>query len=164
MRAVRSLSVQSAPHAAEHVLYSGGFDKTLRILKRVSVFSCTCTLFGVPLLAITSSNPRMSAVQRASLAFVVVVFGVGTTVALHVIVKPYVMRIVARGPALTVETMDAFGRLKAAPLDLAHIHKAQRAWASFESGGRAYFVEETPACYATEEFRRGLWTAIKQAR
>ncbi len=161
------MTSQAALAAGEaEVVYSGGFDRALRILKRVSVFSCACTVFGVPLLAVTSTNPRMSPVQRGALAFVVVSFGVGTTLALHVVVKPYVVRLL-RHPldgTFTAEKMNAFGGLKTTQLNLSRISKPRRAWASFECDGESYFMEESPGCYSNEEFRKTLWLTIKQAK
>ena len=149
----------------EQTLYTGGFDRALRILKRVSVFSCVCTVFGVPLLAISSSNPRMTSVQKFSVAFVVVLFGVGTTLALHTVVKPYVTRIVQTpDKTLRVETMTVFGNPKSALLDLTKISPAKQAWATFELLGRPFFIEEAPGCYANQEFKDTLWSTIRTAR
>jgi len=131
----RAFSSANISANQELALYSGGFDKALRILKRVSIFSCVCTVFGVPLLAITSTNPRTTPVQRGLVAFVVVIFGVGTSVALHIVVKPYVTRIFMNSDkSMSIETMNIFGGLKVAPFEMSKIRPAQQAWASFESG------------------------------
>lgn len=150
---------------ATRVVYLGGFDKVLKILKRVSMFSCACTVVGVPLLALTSNNPRMKGVQKWAVAFVVVSFGVATTVALHVMAKPYVCKLLvdSTGELLKVETMTMFGRTKTTNLEFSKVVRAERPWATFSSKNdpkTSFFVEEAPDAYRDQAFRKKLFAKI----
>lgn len=137
----------------------------MRILKRVSVFSCACTVIGVPLLAWTSNNPRMQGVQKWAVAFVVVAFGVTTTVALHVIAKPYVAKLTldATGELLTIETMNMFGKTKTTRLEFSKVVASEKPWATFSSSADpklTFFVEEVPESYDDPTFRDRLFAKI----
>ena len=149
----------------QRVVYRGGFDNMLRILKRVSVFSCACTLVGVPLLAYSSNNPRMKGVQKWAVAFVVVAFGVTTTAALHIVAKPYVCKLMidATGDLLTIETMNMLGRTKTTKLDFNKVTRVDKPWATFGSSvdpSVAFFVEESPDAYSDLQFRAKLFSKI----
>lgn len=150
------------------LVYSGGFENVLTILKRVSVFSCACTLVGVPLLALGSSNPRMNGVQKWTVAFVVVVFAFGTTAALNVICKPYVVRMYLNGASeLSVETLNLVGKLKTTRLDLNHVAPSSKPWAtiqSTENPRQRYFLEEARDGYQDQQFYDTLWAKLPQSQ
>lgn len=146
-------------------MYNGGFENVLTILKRVSVFSCACTMVGVPLLAFGTSNPRMNGVQKWAVAFVVVVFAFGTTAALQVICKPYVVRLYLShaGEKLNVETLNIVGKLKTTTMDFAHVTPSTKPWATFQSTinpTQRYFVEEGKDSYMDDKFYTDLWNKL----
>lgn len=55
------------------LVYEGPFGPQLARLKKVSLFSCACTLLGVPVLAVY--NDEMAPTQRGRLPRVPVVLG-----------------------------------------------------------------------------------------
>ena len=145
--------------------YTGGFETQLKYLKRVSAFSCACTVVGVPLLAHASENPRMSGVQKFALAFVVVTFGVTTTAALHVVARPYVTRLryepVSR--VMSIDRLNALGNTTTTSVALPDVRAASRPWATFEVAGdpaRHFFVEADADAYDDQDFRKALWAQI----
>jgi len=152
-------------NAQSRVVYHGGFDNILRILKRVSIFSCTCTLVGVPLLAVSSNNPRIKGVQKWVVAFVVVAFGITTTVALHIVAKPYVAKLMldGSGELMTIETMNMFGRTKTTKMEFSKVVPSDKPWATFGSALNprlSFFVEEAPDAYRDQQFRERLFAKL----
>jgi hypothetical protein len=73
-------------------VYHGPFGSMLGTLKRVSVFSCVCTLVSVPILAFVGT-PELTIVQRSIVAGTVSAFAILTTYSLHTVLKPYVLDI-----------------------------------------------------------------------
>ena len=156
---VSSRRLMSTDVSGGKLVYTGGYEKILTILKRVSVFSCICTLVGVPLLAVSSENPRMKGIHKWAVAFVVSVFGLGTTAALFVVTKPYVVRMFHHPQTnlLSMETLNAFGKIKTSHLHFDNVVSSTKPWASFESKtnpSQRYFVESTRDSYLDEEFYR----------
>jgi len=150
---------------AKRVVYRGGFDKVLSILKRVSLFSCVCTVIGVPLLAVTSNNPRIKGVQKWAVAFVVVAFGVTTSVALHVVAKPYVAKVMIdpTGELLAIQTMNLLGRPKVTHVEFSKVVRAEKPWATFGSSAdpkAVFFVEEAPDSYEDQQFKERLFVKL----
>ncbi|GBG29528.1 Hypothetical Protein FCC1311_057492 [Hondaea fermentalgiana] len=143
------------------LVYEGPFGPMVKMLKRVSIFSCGCTLVGVPLLA-TFGNPEMSSVQRASIAFTVCAFAVGTTVALTYVSKPYIWRLYEVQAAanakksLEIESFSILGKLKTTRL-AAGIEEVKpatdRVFVNVAlKDGSTFYVHEEPDCYATDDF------------
>ena len=154
----RTAATTSAAAEEGKLVYAGGFDTMLKYLKRVSIFSCACTVVGVPALAVASENERMGPWQRAALSFVVVSFGITTTAVLHVVAKPYVTSI-RFNPAtseMTVAQLNMWGKPVTARVALSDVRPADRAWATFQTATeprRSFFVETDAESYRDAEFR-----------
>lgn len=143
------------------LVYEGPFGPMVKMLKRVSIFSCGCTLVGVPLLA-TFGNQEMSPIQRASIGFTVCAFAVGTTAALTFVSKPYIWRMYQVQAAanakksLEIESFSIFGKMQTTRLanGLQDIAPAkERVFVNVAlQDGRTFYVHEEPDCYATDDF------------
>jgi hypothetical protein len=103
----------------------------------------------------------MKPVHRFAVTFVVVAFGVGTTIALFVVTKPYVVKMYLHPASkqYSMETLDAFGRMKTTFMDVEHLVPSSRPWATFENQTRPnerFFIEETPDSYNDQDFYQGM--------
>jgi len=155
----------TATNETGRVVYRGGFETPLKYLKRVSLFSCACTVVGVPLLAYASQNPRMKPWHKFALAFVCVTVGVTTTAALHVVARPYVARL-RYDPAarvMVVDHLNVWGGTRTSTVAMRDVRASSRPWATFQVAGdasRSFFVEADAAAYEDQDFREELWAAI----
>ena len=90
------------------VEYEGSFSRPIKLLKRVSVFTCGCTLLTIPAL-VFGGNEGMELAQRIAVSGTVSTFALGTTAALHLFTRSYVHRMVTRpSGALDIETLTFF--------------------------------------------------------
>ena len=88
------------------VEYEGSFSRPIKLLKRVSVFTCGCTLLTMPAM-VFAGNETMELAQRLAVTGTVSTFALGTTAALHLFTRSYVHRIVERANgALDIETLN----------------------------------------------------------
>mmetsp|Transcript_9054 Transcript_9054/g.23042 ORF Transcript_9054/g.23042 Transcript_9054/m.23042 type:complete len:179 (+) Transcript_9054:78-614(+) len=149
------------------LVYEGPFGPTLRMLKRVSVFSCGCTLLGVPLLSVFG-NEEMEVVQRAAVGFTVCSFAIGTTAALTWVSRPYIWRMyrlqahgtnelakLPRNTPLQLESFNLLGRVKVTdlPNGLEDVEPCrERVFVNFGIKGRqAMYMHEEADCYADQD-------------
>ena len=141
--------------APRKLVYEGPFGDMLRLLKRVSIFSCACTVVGVPLLA-AFGNPKMSEVQRTAVGGTVCIFAIGTTATLHFVCKPYVLRILLREgtSAMEVHTLSIVGRTKETLVDMKEIAlSGDRIFSTFQNkAGMPFYIHEERAMFGDNEF------------
>eukprot|EP00924_Labyrinthula_sp_SR-Ha-C_P010119 snap_masked-scaffold_40-processed-gene-2.6-mRNA-1 protein AED:1.00 eAED:1.00 QI:0/-1/0/0/-1/1/1/0/196 len=160
--------------ATEQVIYEGSFSQMLQILKKVSVFSCGCTLVSVPLLT-AFGNENMHEMQRLAVGATVVIFALGTTGTLHYICKPYVSKIVCKTGSLKdplrFETINFFGRKVEKEL-LFNISKNEanvrvsgdRLFSTFSIDGNFYYVHEERENWYDEKLFTELEEYLKVER
>jgi hypothetical protein len=167
----KQISTSSYPSTSSlqnRLLYVGGFEIPLRYLKRVSIFSCISTVLGVPLLAITSENPRMTAIQKGAVAFTVVLFGITTTVALHIVVKPYVTRMMLKNSSTNVAeitTLNLLGKPITKEINLDQIRVSSKPWATFETITepiQTFFVEMDSESWKDDEYKNKLLKILRK--
>ena len=129
--------------------------KTMKLLKRVSVFSCVCTTIGVPLLAIFGAE-GISEAQRVAVTSTVVGFAFLTTGTLHYFAYPYVTNMYydpntiytkdneLNGDAIVeFETMNIIGSTLTFNAPLKDIKPSEgRVWANFEYNDRPFYVHD----------------------
>ncbi|KAA8495348.1 hypothetical protein FVE85_1503 [Porphyridium purpureum] len=138
---------QSQHEPGPQVVYEGPFPGAVRGTKILSVSSCFLTTVGSPLLAIGEPS-----VRGFGLAIVFMLFGFGTTSALHYLVKPYVRRISfdyasqghAVNPQFGVERLSFFGRSKWTTVRAAELEqptKQLRPMCNLYAGKVPLFVE-----------------------
>jgi len=111
----------------------------------------------------------MNGVHKWAVAFVVVLFGVGTTAALQVVAKPYVCRMLldSSGELMRLETMSFLGRSKFHRVELKDISATDKPWATFTSikdPKTLFFVEESPDSYVDQKFRQRLFEKIGKVK
>jgi len=146
------------------LVYEGPFGPTLKILKRVSVFSCGCTLVGVPLLT-AFGNPDMSLKQRASIGAVVCFFAVTTTAALTYVSKPYIWRIYreAGSKAMEIQSFNLYGGMMRTELKngLNDIRACKNRVFSNMSvvSGKDFYLHEEPDFFASDELFQEIMKA-----
>ncbi len=147
-----------ASGVGKRLVYEGPFGSTLRILKRVSVFSCGCTLVSVPLLAMYGKED-MSLTQRVTVAATVCAFAIGTTATLRYVSKPYIWRIYelqTKDKPLHMKHFNLIGQTKTTvlkhgvndivpSLDRIFVNMGVKEHGSF-------YVHEEPDCFADDEF------------
>ena len=154
------------------VVYEGPFGDVLKKIKIVSVFSCGCTMLGMPVLAAVG-NPDVDLMWRCAIAFTVSSFAVGTTAVLWWVTQPYITSIRLRrdDPAapgkkarvsMDVEQYSLFARKKIANVKFGDIRApGVRPFASFQALGKHYYIHvgskgEAPGHFFKDErvFRR----------
>mmetsp|Transcript_1703 Transcript_1703/g.2420 ORF Transcript_1703/g.2420 Transcript_1703/m.2420 type:complete len:203 (+) Transcript_1703:234-842(+) len=165
---VRSKLFCSAGPVDESVktlIYKGPFGGMLSRLKKVSIFSCCCTIIGVPLLS-AFGNEKMSGIQRAAVGFTVVAFAIGTTATLHFVCKPYVTKLYLIQGTKSVElhTLNLIGRPKITRVEsLAEVSPAgDRIFSSFQNReGMPFYVHEEADMWADTEFHKELMEIVQ---
>ena len=110
----------------------------------------------------------MKVVHKAALAFVVISFGVTTTLALHVVAKPYVvrMRFDPATSAMRIDQLNLLGRPFTTSVQMGDVRAASRPWATIEiisRPSRRFFVESDPDAYEDQEFRETLLRRVNAA-
>ncbi|KAF1775433.1 TMEM70 family [Phytophthora cactorum] len=117
-------------------------SRAVRLMKAVSVTSCTLTSIGMPVLCMLSEQDA-STVGKWAMCGTIMLFGFGSTSLFHYLFKPYVMRMwladvsadVSQAPTgdtkddstVTVETVSP-------PTQVMH------PMVSFQARGRHYFI------------------------
>mmetsp|Transcript_13355 Transcript_13355/g.15211 ORF Transcript_13355/g.15211 Transcript_13355/m.15211 type:complete len:210 (-) Transcript_13355:190-819(-) len=149
----------------KRLIYNGPFGSMLSILKKVSVFSCGCTIIGVPLLS-AFGNEKMSPIQRGAVGFTVCAFALGTTATLHFVCKPYITKLflIQGSKEIEVHTLTLFGRDKITRLEgLAEISPAgDRVFSCFQNrAGTPFYVHEEEDMWGDTEFYTKLMEIIR---
>ena len=133
------------------VIYEGPFGDVLKKIKLVSVFSCGCTLLGMPVVAVLG-NQDIDLLWRCAIAFTVSSFAVGTTAALWWVTAPYITAIrLRRDPpaspgakavaSMDVEQYSLFARKKTVNVRFGDIRPpGVRPFASFQALGKHYYI------------------------
>ncbi|CAI5712293.1 unnamed protein product [Hyaloperonospora brassicae] len=134
--------------------------RAVRLMKAVSVTSCTLTSIGMPVLCLVSDQDA-STIGKWAMCGTIMMFGLGTTSMFHYLFKPYVMKMwlarpvadTAAGstmdgdasddPVVTVETVTLFAQLTQHSFRLSEVSpptQAMHPMVSFQARGRHYFI------------------------
>jgi len=167
------------------VVYRGALGPSLRRLKLVSLANTAVALAASPALSwLADCAPEASSAaayaRAAAVAATAAGFGVLTTLGLHWFAKPYVHEIVristkregAREeqqegdppppppppPHYRLRALSALGRPAWRPLDVAAVRPADvsRPLATFETGGRVYYVDAAGFAEGEDALRQAL--------
>ncbi|KAG6609776.1 uncharacterized protein IUM83_00541 [Phytophthora cinnamomi] len=137
-------------------VYQAPMSRAVRLMKAVSVTSCTLTSIGMPVLCVLSEQDT-SAVGKWAMCGTIMLFGLGTTSLFHYLFKPYVMRMwLADSSAdatdaaetkddrtVTVETVTLFAQLEKSSFRLSEVSpptQAMHPMVSFQARDRHYFI------------------------
>ena len=135
----------------------------LKLLKRVSIFSCACTVVGVPLIAAVG-NPKMSAVQRSAVSGTVCIFAIATTATLHFVCKPYVLRILLREGTkdMEIQTLNVLGRTKETLVELSEVSlSGDRIFSTFQNkAGMPFYIHEERDMFGDDQFYSQIMAAL----
>ncbi|KAG2769671.1 hypothetical protein JG687_00000786 [Phytophthora cactorum] len=150
--------LQSGEALAEDPVYQGPMSRAVRLMKAVSVTSCTLTSIGMPVLCMLSEQDA-STVGKWAMCGTIMLFGFGSTSLFHYLFKPYVMRMwladvsadVSQAPTgdtkddstVTVETVTLFAQLEQHSFRLSEVSpptQVMHPMVSFQARGRHYFI------------------------
>ncbi|TDH65043.1 uncharacterized protein CCR75_002126 [Bremia lactucae] len=139
---------------SSELVYQAPMTRAVRLMKAVSVTSCTLTSLGMPILCIISPQDT-SMLAKWAMCGTIMLFGLGTTSLFHFLFQPYVMRMWLVGPAtdyhgatsaestMTVETVTLFAQLQQHSFRLSDVSpptQAMHPMVSFQACGRHYFI------------------------
>ncbi|ETI40487.1 hypothetical protein, variant [Phytophthora nicotianae CJ01A1] len=135
-------------------VYQAPMSRAVRLMKAVSVTSCTLTSIGMPVLCVLSEQDT-STVGKWAMCGTIMLFGFGSTSLFHYLFKPYVMRMwltdASQAPTadtnddatVTVETVTLFAQLEQHSFRLSEVSpptQAMHPMISFQARGRHYFI------------------------
>ncbi|RQM22814.1 hypothetical protein B5M09_005366 [Aphanomyces astaci] len=121
---------------AKELIYEAPLARPVRMMKAVSVTSCTLTSIGMPVTCIYGSVLSSVVAQF---------FGMGTTALFHVLFKPYVLRLwIDRDSELvTVETLNLLAAKTTSAFQLTDAtfpDKSMHPMINFKAKDKHYFV------------------------
>eukprot|EP00644_Phytophthora_capsici_P002210 jgi/Phyca11/567989/estExt2_Genewise1.C_PHYCAscaffold_270209 len=121
-------------------------SRAVRLMKAVSVTSCTLTSIGMPILCVLSEQDT-SAIGKWAMCGTIMLFGLGSTSLFHYLFKPYVMRMwlvdTKDDATVTVESVTLFAQLEQHSFKLSEVSpptQAMHPMVSFQARGRHYFI------------------------
>ncbi|OWZ24695.1 hypothetical protein PHMEG_000218 [Phytophthora megakarya] len=138
---------QHSTDVADDPVYQAPMSRAVRLMKAVSVTSCTLTSIGMPVLCVLSEQDT----SAWAMCGTIMLFGLGTTSLFHYLFKPYVMRMWLT-PAteeekddqtVTVETVTLFAQLEKTSFQLSDVSpptQAMHPMVSFQARDRHYFI------------------------
>ncbi|KAI9906933.1 hypothetical protein PsorP6_004161 [Peronosclerospora sorghi] len=143
------------PNKSTNEVYSAPMSRAVRIMKAVSVTSCTLTTIGMPVLCVISEQDT-STIGKWAMCGTIMLFGLGTTSLFHYLFKPYVIRMwlstpsrdefkqdAVDDPIVTVETVTLFARLMQSSFRLSEVlppSQKMHPMVSFQAHDRHYFI------------------------
>ncbi|KAG9415434.1 transmembrane protein 70 [Aphanomyces cochlioides] len=135
-------SEESAPE--KELIYEAPLAKPVRMMKAVSITSCTLTSIGMPITCVYGATTS-SVVAQWAMCGTVMIFGMGTTAAFHVLFKPYVLRmwIDRASEKITVETLNLLAAKTTTEFNLSDAtfpDKSMHPMINFKAAGKHYFV------------------------
>ncbi|KAG7392505.1 hypothetical protein PHYPSEUDO_000193 [Phytophthora pseudosyringae] len=153
--------LQSGTALAGDQVYRAPMSRAVRLMKAVSVTSCTLTSAGMPVLCMLSEQDT-STIGKWAMCGTIMLFGLGTTSLFHYLFKPYVMRMwladastddspappavgadLNGDPTVTVETLTLFAQLEKHSFRLSDVSPptdSMHPMVSFQARGRHYFI------------------------
>ncbi|CEG48049.1 Uncharacterized membrane protein [Plasmopara halstedii] len=133
----------------EDLVYQAPMSRAVRLMKAVSITSCSLTSIGMPVLCVLSEQDT-STVGKWAMCGTIMLFGLGTTSLFHFLFKPYVMRMwlikgvdEIVGCTVIVETLTIFAQLERHSFRLSDVSpptQAMHPMVSFQAKGRHYFI------------------------
>ncbi|KAL4125271.1 hypothetical protein PRIC2_008856 [Phytophthora ramorum] len=143
---VEKLQQQSAV-SDENQVYRAPMSRAVRLMKAVSVTSCTLTSMGMPVLCLLSEQDA-SMIGKWAMCGTIMLFGLGTTSLFHYLFKPYVMRMWMVNPSeddpeVTVETVTLFAQLQHSSFRLSEVAPptmGMHPMVTFQARDRHYFI------------------------
>ncbi|KAE8910889.1 hypothetical protein PF005_g4438 [Phytophthora fragariae] len=158
-------------------VYQAPMSRAVRLMKAVSVTSCTLTSIGMPMLCMLSEQDA-STIGKWAMCGTIMLFGFGTTSLFHYLFKPYVMRMwladsstdassaSAAGdadPTVTVESVTLFAQLEKNSFRLSEVSpptQAMHPMVSFQAHDRHYFIH--PEAFEDQDLLKKLVGAGKR--
>ncbi|KAF4044016.1 Assembly mitochondrial proton-transport ATP synth complex [Phytophthora infestans] len=150
--------LQNGENLVGDLVYQAPMTRAVRLMKAVSVTSCTLTSIGMPVLCVLSEQDA-SSVGKWAMCGTIMLFGFGSTSLFHYLFKPYVMRMwlantsagpnqasvadTKDDPTVTVETTTLFAQLEQHSFRLSSVTpptQAMHPMISFQARGRHYFI------------------------
>lgn len=132
-------------------------SRAVRLMKAVSITSCTLTSIGMPVLCVLSDQDT-STIGKWAMCGTIMLFGLGTTSLFHYLFKPYVIRMwranashattSAHGDdtvdsTVIVETLSLFAQVERHSFRLSDVSPptlAMHPMVSFQARERHYFI------------------------
>ncbi|KAG1684073.1 hypothetical protein DVH05_007914 [Phytophthora capsici] len=138
--------LKSATSLGGDQVYQAPMSRAVRLMKAVSVTSCTLTSIGMPILCVLSEQDT-SAIGKWAMCGTIMLFGLGSTSLFHYLFKPYVMRMwlvdTKDDATVTVESVTLFAQLEQHSFKLSEVSpptQAMHPMVSFQARGRHYFI------------------------
>ncbi|RHY30174.1 hypothetical protein DYB32_006987 [Aphanomyces invadans] len=139
-----SIEATDKPEYAKELIYEAPLARPVRMMKAVSITSCTLTSIGMPITCMYGSVTS-SLVAQWAMCGTVMIFGMGTTALFHVLFKPYVLRlwINRNSETVTVETLNLLAAKTTTDFQLADAtfpDKSIHPMINFKAKDKHYFV------------------------
>ncbi|KAF0696539.1 Aste57867_12732 [Aphanomyces stellatus] len=131
--------------SVKELIYEAPLANPVRMMKGVSITSCTLTSIGMPVMCYYG-QVTSSLVAQWAMCGTVMFFGMGTTALFHVLFKPYVLRlwIDRRNDDVTVETLNLVAAKTTTDFNLSDATRPDESMhpmINFKAKGKHYFIQ-----------------------